>query len=593
MANTTTNLVSLDFATIKQSLITFLQSQAIFNDYNFDGSNISVLLDLLSYNDKNIAFFVNMLGAEMFLDSAQIQDSVVSHAKELNYTPRSNQSAVINTDIVINTGNSSLTSFLIPQYQSFTGRIGSNSYNFTVNSAITALGTNNIVTAANVSLYEGEIVGESFIFNAANTIQRFVLSNPNIDITSISLTDIENNGNTFVYLPARSLFGLTANSQVYFVQGAENGQYEIIFGDNIIGRTPADGATLNVIYRVSHGSDPNGISTLITNGPISGFTNIAFNINTTSQNGANAESIESIRYNAPRAFNTQERAIATDDYESLLLQNFPEIRAVICYGGDQLVPPQYGKAFISVELNGVDGIPASKVIDYQNFLKERNSLTITPFVISPNFLFVAVKTLIKYNINITQLDSQSIASFVANTISSYNDNFLNNFNVTLYYSPFGTLLDNSDPSIISNETQLTMINYLTPIAGIAQNFSFTFGQPLQSDLPPQDIVHPASQLSVVSSNQFLLNGMVVVIEDDSDGNINLMQVIQNTHNKIQTIGSVDYTQGACQIKNLKPDTSNIIKIYGIPQDNDIFVKQNVILKIQPQDVNITVDAVKI
>jgi hypothetical protein len=252
MANTSISLTSLDFADYKNSLKTFLQSQDRFKDYNFDGSNLSVILDLLAYNTYQNAFYMNMIGSEMFLDTAQQRDSVVLRAKELNYTPRSFRSSSANVSLTITPTDSNISLITIPKGTSFTSKAGSNNYTFSTDQMITVTSGNGVFIADNVSIYEGTYVTDTFVVQPSSNTdrQKFVLSNPTIDTTSLTVTGLENNGaNTVSYKLASNILDLKTDSNVYFLQGSENSKFELLFGDNVVGKKPLDGSAIIVEYR--------------------------------------------------------------------------------------------------------------------------------------------------------------------------------------------------------------------------------------------------------------------------------------------------------------------------------------------------------
>jgi len=593
-ANSSVNFLPLDFLTYKNSLISFMKSQTIFKGYNFEAPNFDVLFDLLAYNGFFGGFYGNMIGSEMFMDSCQIKDSAVSHAKDLNYTPRSNKSAVGDVTIVINTGNSAQTSAFIPQYTSFSGRIGSNAYTFSTNSNIVAVSTNSTITITNTQIYEGPVTTDTFMVDYSNTDQRFILSNPDADTSGLYVIVSEDGGaSNLEYQLAPSLFGLNANSQVYFLQGAEGNTFELIFGDNIIGLRPADNSIVYATYRVSSGSAPNLIANVTPNGTLGGFSNVSVTLLNPVHDGAYAEDINSIKFNAPRAFNAQERAVIDEDFETLLQINFPEITAISAYGGDEVSPPQYGKVFISVQINGVDGIPAGKITDYTNWISDKLTVTLVPVFINPTYLFVNVNTTVKYNINTTQVDPQTISSEVANTIATFNTQSLNDFKTNLYYSQLVTAISNADPSIISNETTLRLMSKITPVAGMLQNFSFSFNQPLVANLPPLAANYPSTEQTVITSSLFLSNGKTCLIEDDGMGNLRLVQASGTQHLAITNIGTINYATGDILITNLYTDTGFLIKLYANAAAQDLVSATNVILQIEPSDVVINVEQVRV
>lgn len=612
--NSALNLVPLDFVTLKNNFKTYLKSQALFKDYNFDGSNFSVLIDLLTYNTFYNAWYLNMVASEMFLDSCQNFDSSTSHAKELNYLPRSTQSAEIDTDIIINTGNTSLTSFVIPKYTQFYGRIGSNVYFFSTNSVVTASSTNNIVTAANVNLYEGSLVTEIYNVNYANTFQQFILDNANVDISSISVVVSSNNGaSNLTYLQANSPFGLNSTSLVFFVQPTINSLYEVIFGDNSIGLTPPDNSLIITTYRVSSADAPNGLANIVSSGTIDGFSNISFNIINPAYNGSPRENIQSIKYNAPRSFETQDRAVVPIDFATLLQQNFPQISAIYAYGGDTLNPPQYGKVFIAVALAGITVLPQSAITNFTNFLANKAVATLTPVFINPIYINLYVYSTVTYNVNISAVTPSTIRSEVINAISSFSNNNLNDFATDFYYSQFVTAISNADPSILSNQTNVKMISYITPIAGTVATTGNSTAVSTRTVNYPSNTYSAnfgqAINLNQISSSVFLSNGANSEITSlytktisnvVSNGTTNttvsnyigIIRQLNISTGIYSNIGNVNFTTGYLQFTTtISQDTP--LKIYAPPAALDITSGQNVILIISNSDIVVVVDQVSV
>lgn len=581
--NTSINVVALDFATLRNSLKTYLQSQEVFRDYDFDGSNMAVLLDILAYNTFHNAFYLNMVGNEMFLDSALMRDSIISHAKELNYTPRSNLSSRANVNITITTNNGA-KGVVIPQYTTFTGRIGSNTFTFSTNTATIAISNTNVIVAENVDIYEGLLNSDQFIVDTSNTAQKFILSNPDIDTSSLSVTVVEDGGSrSYNYQQTYSLFDLTANSQVFFVQGAFNGKYELVFGDNVNGRRPKDGAVVVATYRISTGDIPNNISTFSVDGAIDGHSNVVVTVNENSSGGAFAESTESIRFNAPRHFTTQERCVTADDYEILLLEEFPEILDVSAVGGETLDPPQYGKVAITVALDGITGLPESKQKQFYDFLAPRSPLSITPIFNAADYLYVGVDATVNYNFNATSVDPSYIETLVYNQILSYNTTAIDGFKKTLRYSQLVRVIDLADASIVSNSTDLKMIKRIEPTLGLGQNWSFSFNQALATNID-----------NIVYSDVFVYQNQSVKLMDDGAGTINLV----STSNAIlYPVGTVNYSTGQISLTNLLVDLLTTgyeyLQIFAISKSKDISSIQNVILTIDTNNVNINVNAIRL
>jgi hypothetical protein len=589
MANSSINLIDLDFDSLKSSLKSYLSSQARFQDYNFDGSNMSVLLDVLAYNTYLNTFYMNMVASEMFLDTAQLRDSIVSHAKELNYIPRSFRSAQANVNISI-TPSTTVSSVVIPAKTGFTSRVGSNTFNFVTKESIAITTSNNGVYYANsVPLYEGSYITDTFVKNSAIENQRFILNNPTIDTTSIEVSVSENSGaNVYTYTQGYSLFGVVSNTHVFFVQPAENEQYEVVFGDDVSGRAPRNGAIIDITYRVCNGELPNGADTFINNSSIDGHSNVSITINSEAINGSVSESNTSIKFNAPRSFQAQERAITESDYETLLRREFPEIQSISVFGGEKEDPPQYGKVFISVDITNSDGIPELNKTIYNNYLKDKVPLGITTEIINPDFIYLSVSSRVNYNFNITTLSENQLSTKVLTAITNFNNEYLNDFNANFRYSNFVHAIDNADNSILNNDTVVYPYYLLQLNTNTDTGFSFTFNTEVLVTTP-SDTVHPINSDRGLFSSSFIVNGLTSQIEDDGIGNIRLVRVTSDSHSEKSKIGTIDYTTGSIVIRSLNVEsfTGPGIKLYIKPVSLDYSSSLRNILKIKPEDVAVS------
>jgi hypothetical protein len=597
MANNSINLVNLDFASFKTQLKTYLKSQDIFKDYDFEGSNMSVLLDILSYNTYTNSFYLNMIGNEMFMDTAVLRDSVVSHAKMLNYVPRSFKSARAIVDLTVYGGNTSVTSIIAPKGTSFTSRVGSNNFVFVTDQNVILTGTNGTYSAENVDIYEGDYVSESFVVNYANTTQRYILNSTNIDTDSITIASIEDNGgNTIHYTLATSLLDKASNSQIYFIQAAQNEKYEIIFGDGISGRKPKDNAVVLCEYRVTNGEIPNGAFKFISDGAIGGLSNVQIGTVAAAIGGSVNESIESVKFNAPRYFTAQERAITTEDYENLLKINFPEVLAVSAYGGQDVDPPQYGRVFVAVDIDQVDGLPASKRDEYYSFLKTRCPVSIEPIIIEPEMTFVYISSLVRYNINTTDLSAGDIKSFVLSAISTYSTTYLNDFNKTLRYSQLVTAIDNANENIVGNETDIEAVKKIRPLLNSNTPIVLDFNFALESGVTSGKLRHNNRSTSPIFSTSFDFQNQVARLQDDGLGSLNIVKAdVGASIEKLAPAGTVDYTTGRLNITglNIQSYYGSSIKIYVRPLLKDIFSTKNSILQIVADDVEIAIEQVRI
>lgn len=589
-ANSSIVLSNIDFDTHKNTLKQYLRSQTRFQDFDFEGSNMNVLLDVLSYNTFHNMFYLNMVASEMFLDTAQIRDSVVSHAKELNYTPRSFKSAEANVNIVVTTSNTTKRTIPIARGTTFTSRYSNRNFTFTVNENTVisdyVINTNNTITftGSNIPLYEGYFINDTFTYTA-DTSQRFIITNRNVDISSIAVTVIEDVGATVqTYTRATSLFNIDSASKVFFVQPCENDSYEIVFGDGTTGRTPKDNSVISVEYRISNGQLPNGANVFRADTTIDGETDIVVTVNTPASLGSVSETIDEIKYNAPRHFTTQERAVTTEDYENLLKLNFTEVNAVSAYGGEDLDPPQFGKVFVAVDLKEVDGIPEIKKDEYYRFLKPRSPVSIDPVFVDPGYTYIGVTSTVKYNVNVTKLAAQDIKTLVVSSITRYALDNLNNFNRVFRYSNIVEAIDNTQQAIISNETSIKVIKVITPTLGVDNIFNVDFQIPLDTT---QSLARGGY---AITSSRFVYNGSKATLQDSGNG---ILNIVSSSGAVIIDVGTVDYETGLVQISkfNVSQYDGAGIKIRAEPRNKDIQVVNNVILNIIDDDIVVNVLAV--
>lgn len=588
-ANSSIILSNIDFDTHKNTLKQYLRSQTRFQDYDFEGSNMNVLLDVLSYNTFHNMFYLNMVASEMFLDTAQLRDSVASHAKELNYTPRSFKSAEANVNIVITSTDTSKRSLPIPKGTTFTSRFNNKNYTFSTGEYIVLKdyqfsGANIVFSGSDITLYEGYYVNDTYTYNGQAS-QRFILTNRNCDLSSLTVTVLEDVGATVhTYTRATSLFDVDNNSKVFFIQPAENETYEIIFGDNVSGRAPKDNSVISVEYRISNGQLPNGCKTFKPDTSIDGESGILITTNSPAASGSVSETIDEIKYNAPRHFTTQERAVTTEDYENLLKQNFPEINAVSAYGGEDLDPPQFGKVFVAVDLVELDGLPDSKKDEYYKFLKPRSPVSIDPEFVNPDYIYIELNSIINYNINITKLTTEDIRTIVTSAVRQYAITNLDNFNRVFRYSKVSSAIDDSQQAIISNETTVKLIKNYVPTIGIKNTFDVPF-------LTPLDTSAAASTGGfTIQSTNFRIRGESVSFQDDGEGRIN---IIAPRGLVLESVGTVDYDTGLVQISDVQIDSYEgaAIRIKAVPLNRDIKVTNNVILNIIDEDINLSVRGV--
>jgi hypothetical protein len=537
-----------------------------------------------------------MIGSEMFLDSARLRDSVVSHAKELNYLPRSFTSAIAKIQLRITPTDTNKNSIVIPKGTSFISRVDDFTYTFSTNENIVITNkVNGAFQSDTITIYEGNYLSDTSVINYSSPLI-YRISNRNVDISSIAVTILEDNGSvTQEYTRATSLFGHDENSKVFFLQPAIGDSYEVVFGDGVVGRKPKNNSIVIIEYRVSNGELPNGAFTFINASRIDNEANIIVTTISAAADGAVAEDLNSIKFNAPRAFTTQERAVTAEDYENLLKANYPEINAVTAYGGEDATPPQYGRIFVSVDLTDVDGLPKIKEDEYKRFLRSRSSVAMEPLFITPDYTYLKVDSTVRYNINRTGLNPEDLRTYAIDAILNYASTNLNSFAKTFRYSKLVQAVDATDASIISNETDINLVKYLTPQIGVPLNLTIDFKCPLTQEIPLLGDEHPIVDIHGVTSTAFTYNGIQnCVLEDNGDGLMRIVTPTGANHKKIIDVGTVDYDTGVVRLNNfnIQNYVGTSLKIYAEPRSRDITAIQNVILNIIESDVNITIEQIR-
>ena len=591
MANTTFLSTSeLDFATLKENLKTFLKGQNQFSDYDFDGSNINVLLDVLAYNTYLNSFYLNMVGSEMFLDTAQLKESAVSHAKELNYIPRSRASAEALVNISIIPGDSP-DSIVIPENYKFTTTMDGATYNFFVDQDTIIVANNGVYQASNVAIYEGRLVTEYFDVTA-NT--KFVLQSDTIDTRSIKVQVYESNTATtgYNYSMATSLFGLAPTSNVFFIHGHKADQYELDFGNGVTGRSLSAGNRVKVVYRATNGVLGNGASDFNKTSTIQTYSTITVTPVLSARNGAEREDIDKLKFNAPRFFNTQERAVTAQDYISLTLAKFPQFQAVAAYGGEDMIPPQYGKVAIALKPSSSTGIVSdalkAQVVQYLNL----KNLTTEPIIVDPDILYLDIVSNVKYNTNQATIGQSALKSQVHTNIVNFGSSYLNDFGINFSYSKLVAAIDDTNPAIIGNDTTVKLEKKWSPVPQVTNNFSFSFN----NEIYHEDTLYELPQgheLAIQSSLFDYVSGNTTYTSYIGDNGLGVLKIYtdQYTGNVATRVslndnaGTVDYYTGEVTLTaNVDGYSDSHIGIKASLLSNDVSIRRNAFLIINGQDV---------
>lgn len=488
-SNTTLKVTELDFTSIKNNLKTFMKSQSEFTDYDFEGSGLSVLLDVLAYNTYYNAFYLNMAANESFLDTAQVRKNILSHAKTINYIPNSNQGSLSKINITVTPSSSEDQNTSVLTINKYTQLIGRDkdgvNYNFvTVNSNTAFKQENNVFNYANLFVKQGEVLTNQFLMASNNSSRRFELPSANVDVSTLSVTVQESASNTHTeeYLLAKDITEIKANSKVYFLEENDNLRYTIQFGDNVIGQRPANGNIIIATYLDSLGSIANNISDFKFSQPIGGLykSNVIVQTVKTSYGGSDKETIEQVRFRAPYAYIAQNRAVTKSDYEVLLVKDYNNIDAVSVWGGEDNDPVVYGKVFMSIKTKGYYSLTELEKDEIKNqLIRERNILTVIPEIIEPDFCFILLRGKVTYNVNLTNKTPEQLQTAIRNAILQYSQDELNTFKSTLRKSKLLGYIDSADPSITGSDIDIYLQKRTDISPNETKNYEIFYNAPLQ------------------------------------------------------------------------------------------------------------------
>lgn len=568
----------LDFDSLRASFISYLESQDQFKDFNFAGSNISVLLDLLTHNTHLNAFYLNMLGSEMFLDTAQLKDSVVSHAKELNYTPRSKRGAVAYVDIQIS-GIGNPDQITLQEGFQINGRNASQElFVFSTDAAYTATAANNFAIP-NVPIYEGYPSLDYFVNSGAST--RYLLSSKDVDVDSIKVDVATSNGSDdwVRWERATGLFGLDGTREVYFVQAAESDRYELVFGNGTLGKAVSYGNVVRVTYRRTSGEGANGISSFTTTSLVADDIGAVDTISVVtidaSYGGAEPETLEEIREAAPRYFTTQERAVTAEDYKILIKNAFPMIESVIAYGGEDLTPPQYGKAFIAAKPNYGLYLSENHKAAIAKFIKQRTPLSIDPVVLDPDYINVTIDCRVKYNPTLARINDAQVKAASFTKLLGYADG-LSDFGRDIRHSKLLAQVDSASVAILSNEVDLGVYKTITALANSAITATVRF----------------SNELTRVYSSPFSYLKSNSVVSARLESSNSALNIIDSAGVVMGSAGSVDLATGAVSLTSLDvfSATDDVITLYATLASEDVEAFNNQIIVVNQSDINVTVSS---
>jgi hypothetical protein len=586
----------LDFDGIKQNLKTFLSQQDEFTDYDFEGSGMSVLLDTLAYNTHYLAYNANMLANEMFIDSADLRSSVVSKAKQVGYTPTSTTASTAVIDVLVN--NASGSSITMSRGTKFTTTVDGQSFTFVNNADLSITPIDNVYKFSSIEIKEGSYLNFKYTASSSDIDQRFIIPNDNVDTTTLTVKVQESSSDTTTntYTLATGITGLDSTSKVFFLQEVEGGRYEVYFGDSVLGKAIADGNIVILDYITCNRDAPNGASTFTLSGSIGGFSSATITTINNANNGTGPESINSIKYNAPRDYSTQDRAVTAEDYKVLVKSIYANAQAVQVYGGEDAAVPDYGKVYISIKAKSGSNLTETTKNSIVQSLKSYTVASVTPVIINPETTFITLIVNFKYNSGATTKDVSTLQTSVSNAITGYNNDTLENFTGMFRYSKLLETVNDADTSILSNITTVKMYKYITPTLNEALKYTLSFNNAFYN--PHSG--HNSTGGGIVSSSGFKItndsSASEHFLDDDGAGNVRVYYLSGTTRvYTSSTYGTVDYATGEIiltsahltSISNVDGVASTQVRVFAIPSSNDIVPVRNQVLEIDTANSTIT------
>jgi len=596
MADKTTrlNVANMDFDQIKTSLIQHLSEDDVLKDTGFEGSAANTLLDALVYITHFNAVNANMALNETFLDSAQLRQSVVSHAKLLGYTPRSTYAPVAYVDVLMNnpTNVTNVDGDFIPMTMmrgtSFNTLIDGKTYKF-VNEFTQTITRNSDgdYKFEGLKLIQGQFKETTYIFDT-DSGEKYIIPYANVVTSTMTVRVQQSATNTEVqdYILATDISAVKNDTNVYFLQEGQDGLYEIYFGDNVLGKRPENGNVITIEYAVTDGPDANGASKFSLADNVQGNSDATVTTITRASGGSEREDIQSIKFNAPLGYVSQNRAVTPDDYKSIIQANYPNIDAISVWGGEDNDPPDYGKVYISIKPRDAEVLTATdKELIIGQFLKPKNVVSITPTIVDPAYTYVFLEIFFKYNPNLTNQSRDALAILIREEIRSYNNNELKRFDGVFRYSNLLSTVDDADPSIINSAVRVKMKKRFVPTLNTERRYDLQFSSAFYTTSSNEQIMNTTGFTYL--DRQCTLRDALQV-----DGT-RLVQIVtgagSNQRVLNSNIGTIDEENGLITLTGFNPSSivGSYIEITVSPESNDLAPRRNELLNILVDDCTIS------
>ena len=590
------NATDLDFEEIGDNIKTYLKGQEKFKDYDFEGSNMSVLIDMLAYAGHIGGLNTNLAASEMFLDSAQLRKNVVSRAKDLGFTPASERATAAQIELKLtNIANANGT---IPTANDMTLNRGHNfsttfdgiSYNFVNASSVVPIRDNQVFTYPLVDIIQGQYVTDSFVFDNQIKNAKFVLSNGRVDKSRLEIS-VNSNGSVSKYSLSTEVSTITSSSRVFYAQENEEGFLEIYFGDGVLGNGLNDGDVISATYIAVDDIHADGAKIFSSTDTINGFSNATITTLTIAGGGAEKESIESIKFKATKFYTSQNRLVTLNDYKAKVQEYYPNADAVAVWGGEDNDPPEYGKVFITLKPQNSDYLSTVEKNQVQNKLNQLNMLTVRPVIVDAEIVKILLTTVFKYNEADTTLSKGELETIVRNGIVSFDNTNLNNFDSIFRHSNLVKAIDETNVAILSNVTNVRLQKRKHLKISLTEGFNVIFGNGFYH---PHD-GHNKAAGGILTSTGFKVEGDIVntyFFDDDGSGNVRRYSLDSGTRVFAdQNAGTIDYTSGKISIDAIKftstvnSDTS--IDFTVIPSSGDVVAIRGSLVDISIDDIRVS------
>ncbi len=594
------SITELDFDTIKGNLKTYLKGQTEFTDYDFEGSGMSVLLDTLSYNTHYNAFMANMAANEMFLDTAVKRNSVTSHAKALGYTPTSATAPIAYVDVTVNDANTA--SIVMPAGYAFNTTISGVTYQFVNTTSRTLQPTAGVYVFSNVDIHEGSWVTTKYTVNLTDADQRFILNNDNVDVSTllVQVVNSASDSTTTTYTKANNLVEVKSSTTAYFIQETLEGEWEVYFGDGVVGKALVDGNIVQLSYVVTNGTAANGAKTFTASNNISGFANIAVSTVTAAADGSIPENVDTIKFNAPFSYAAQNRTVTASDYKAIIPQLYSNVKALAVWGGEYNSPAVYGKVYVSILPNTGTVLTTSTKASIVNLLQDYNVVSVTPVIVDLETTKIIPTVNFKFDANATSKTKEALATLITTAITNYSTTNLEKFEQVFRYSPFTTLIDEADPAILSNITTIKISKTFKPTLASALKYTISFSNPLYHPYDGYNkLLTGVIAGGILSSSGFTITGdaNTYYLEDDGSGLVNAYYVSGTSKVYLTTgsVGTIDYLTGDVvltkisigSVANVDGATSTSLRLTVQTASNDVVPVRNQILQIDLTNLSVT------